>query len=97
MDGRDIGTVVYPNAEVKFFVTADIEVRTQRRYDELKFKGMSTPHDEVKTNLIHRDSIDSTRKDSPLIQASDAILIDNSYMNREEQLYIALKIIKEKI
>ncbi|MDA8692950.1 (d)CMP kinase [Saprospiraceae bacterium] len=97
MDGRDIGTVVYPNAEVKFFVTADVEVRTQRRYDELQAKGMPTPYDEVKTNLTHRDGIDSTRKDSPLVQASDAILIDNSYMGREEQLFIALKIIKEKI
>ncbi len=97
MDGRDIGTVVYPDAEVKLFVTADIEVRTQRRYDELASKNMTTPYEDVKKNLSHRDHIDSTREDSPLKKAKDAILLDNSYMDLEEQLYIALKIIEEKI
>lgn len=97
MDGRDIGTVVFPEAEVKFFVTADIEVRTQRRYDELASKNMDTPYGDVKKNLSHRDHIDSTREDSPLIQAEDSILIDNSYMGPEEQLFIALKIVKEEI
>ena len=97
MDGRDIGTVVFPNAEIKLFITADIDVRTQRRCEELTTKGMATPYGDVKKNLIHRDHIDSTRKDSPLIQATDALLIDNSYMGRQEQLFIALKIIKEKI
>ncbi len=97
MDGRDIGTVVYPDAEVKLFVTADIEVRTQRRYDELASKNMNTPYEDVKKNLSHRDHIDSTREDSPLKKAKDAILLDNSYMDLKEQLYIALKIVEEKI
>jgi cytidylate kinase len=97
MDGRDIGTVVFPDAEVKLFVTADVDVRTQRRYDELKLKGMDTAYEKVKENLSHRDHIDSTREDSPLTMSSDAILIDNSYMDREEQLFIALKVIEEKI
>jgi len=97
MDGRDIGTVVFPSAEVKLFITADIDVRTQRRYLELSKKQMDTPFDKVKQNLMHRDHVDSTRADSPLIQAEDAILIDNSYMGQEEQLFISRKIIDEKI
>lgn len=96
MDGRDIGTVVYPDAEVKFFVTADHNIRTQRRHNELKRKNMPTPAEEVSKNLKTRDLIDSTREDSPLIQADDAILINNSYMDREEQLFIAMKIIEQK-
>jgi cytidylate kinase len=96
MDGRDIGTVVYPDAEVKLFVTADHDIRTQRRYDELKRKNMHTPIEEVSKNLQTRDRIDSTRADSPLTQADDAILINNSYMDREEQLFIAKKIIEQK-
>ena len=96
MDGRDIGTVVFPNAEVKFFVTADHDIRTQRRYDELKRKNMHTPIEVVSINLQTRDRIDSTRADSPLIQADDAILINNSYMDRKEQLFIATKIIEQK-
>lgn len=95
MDGRDIGTVVYPDAELKLFVTANIEVRTQRRFLELQSKGMPTPSAEVKANLLHRDHIDSTRLDSPLIQADDAIKIDNSFMDRDEQLYIAQKLVAE--
>jgi len=97
MDGRDIGTVVFPTAELKLFVTANLDVRTQRRFLELKMKGMETPYKEIKQNLQHRDRIDSTRADSPLRQAADALLIDNSYMNREEQLYIVTKILKERI
>jgi len=97
MDGRDIGTVVYPQAELKLFVTAEIEVRTQRRYTELKEKNMETPYDAIRQNLMHRDHIDSTRADSPLIQADDAILIDNSFMYRSEQLYLCLKLAKERI
>jgi cytidylate kinase len=97
MDGRDIGTVVFPDAEVKLFITAEIEVRTERRFLELQEKGLNTPFEEVKSNLTHRDNIDSSREDSPLIQADDAILIDNSYMGREEQLFLACKIIDEKI
>ena len=97
MDGRDIGTVVYPSAELKIFVTAEIEVRTQRRFIELKEKNMETPYDAVRQNLMHRDHIDSTREDSPLKQAEDAILLDNSFMNREEQLFLCLKLAKERI
>lgn len=97
MDGRDIGTVVYPSAELKLFVTAEIEVRTQRRFIELKEKNMETPYDAVRQNLMHRDHIDSTREDSPLKQAEDAILLDNSFMNRKEQLFLCLKLAKERI
>jgi cytidylate kinase len=97
MDGRDIGTVVFPDAELKIFVTASIEVRSQRRYDELK---QSNPHitlDEVKDNLQARDFIDSTRKESPLRQADDAILLDNSHISREEQLALVLAWAKERM
>ena len=97
MDGRDIGTVVFPEAEVKIFVTADVDIRAQRRFDELERRGMPAPIETVKSNLRHRDHIDSTREDSPLTQADDAILLDNSYMNREEQLFVAKKIVEEKI
>jgi len=95
MDGRDIATVVFPDAEVKLFVTANLDVRTTRRHKELSQKGMPTEYEEVKKNLHHRDHIDSTRDDSPLRQADDALLIDNSYMDREEQLFIAQKIIED--
>ena len=85
MDGRDIGTVVFPDAELKVFVTATDEVRAQRRYDELKAKGMEADYDEVLRNVRERDYIDSHREVSPLRQAPDALLLDNSTMTREEQ------------
>lgn len=97
MDGRDIGTVVFPDAELKLFVTANLEVRTQRRYEELIAKGMPAPRKEVEDNLQHRDHIDSTRDDSPLRKAEDALLIDNSYMDRAEQLHLAQKLAKERL
>lgn len=97
MDGRDIGTVVFPKAEVKLFMTADPDVRAERRYAELKAKGDSVSLDEVKENLLQRDHLDTTRAVSPLIQADDAVIIDNSHLNREEQLNQALEIIQEKI
>ncbi|PLX09149.1 MAG: (d)CMP kinase [Marinilabiliales bacterium] len=97
MDGRDIGTVVFPEAELKFFVTADVDVRTQRRYDELKEKNPDLNFDEVKKNLIQRDKLDKSRKESPLKQADDAILIDNTNLSREEQLNIALELALKKI
>ena len=97
MDGRDIGTVVFPEAELKLFVTANIDVRTDRRFKELAEKNMPTDRAEVRQNLIHRDNIDSTRADSPLRQAEDAILIDNSYMTREEQLFLCQKLVKAVI
>lgn len=85
MDGRDIGTVVFPNAELKIFVTASAEVRAQRRYDELKAKGMEADYGEILKNVQERDYIDSHRAVSPLKQAPDAILLDNSQMTIGEQ------------
>lgn len=86
MDGRDIGTVVFPDADLKVFMTADPEIRAKRRYDELVSKNHPVPMDEIRDNIKHRDYIDSNREISPLKQADDALLLDNSYMTREEQL-----------
>ncbi len=97
MDGRDIGTVVFPNAELKIFVTASIDIRTQRRYDELKTKNPSIDIEEVRENLLLRDHIDSTRNESPLRQADDALLLDNSDMNRDEQLQLVMKWAMERM
>lgn len=96
MDGRDIGSVVFPDAEHKFFITADVDVRVQRRHNELTTKGRNVTMQDVKENLEHRDHIDSTREESPLTQTPSHILIDNSYLTRAEQLMIALKHIKAK-
>jgi cytidylate kinase len=85
MDGRDIGTVVFPDAELKIFVTAEPKVRAQRRYDEWTAKGMQVNFDEVLRNVIDRDYQDQHRAESPLKQADDAIVLDNSYMSRDEQ------------
>lgn len=85
MDGRDIGTTVFPEAELKIFVTATAEVRARRRFDELKAKGMDASYDEILDNVQQRDYIDSHREVSPLRQASDAILLDNSNMTIPEQ------------
>ena len=85
MDGRDIGTVVFPNAELKIFVTASAEVRAQRRYDELKEKGMPADYEDILKNVQERDYIDSHREVSPLRQADDALLLDNSHMTIPEQ------------
>ncbi|MBQ0068361.1 MAG: (d)CMP kinase, partial [Bacteroidales bacterium] len=86
MDGRDIGTVVFPDAEMKVFVTADAAVRAQRRYDELRGKGdTTTTLEEVLHNVTERDRIDTTRAESPLRQADDALVLDNSHMTIEEQ------------
>jgi cytidylate kinase len=90
MDGRDIGTVVFPNAALKIFVTASIEVRTQRRLAELKAKGEVIDELSVAQNLISRDHQDSTRAESPLKQAADAVVLDTSALSREEQLAWAL-------
>lgn len=94
MDGRDIGTVVFPNADIKLFIHAELETRVERRYNELIEKGVEIEKNEVRKNLKHRDHIDSTRKDSPLIQAEDAILIDNTDLTIEGQLQKSLNIIK---
>lgn len=85
MDGRDIGTVVFPNADIKIFMTASDNVRAQRRYDELTLKGESVSFDEVLKNIKDRDYIDSTRAESPLRKADDALLLDNSSMSKSEQ------------
>ena len=85
MDGRDIGTVVFPHAELKIFVTASAEVRAQRRYDELRQKGMEADYADILKNVQERDSIDSHRELSPLRQADDALLLDNSEMTIAQQ------------
>lgn len=85
MDGRDIGTVVFPDAELKIFVTASAEIRAQRRYDELKAKGQEVSFDEILNNVQERDRIDQTREVSPLRKADDAIVLDNSNMTITEQ------------
>ncbi len=96
LEGRDIGTVVFPAAELKIFMTSNVEVRTQRRYNELIATGQEVTFDAVKANLVERDLIDSTRSDSPLKQADDALVLDNSYLTMDEQLAIALKWAKER-
>jgi CMP/dCMP kinase len=90
MDGRDIGTVVFPDAELKIFLTADPDVRTSRRHLELAAKGIDADWDEIRQNLLDRDRIDSTRFDSPLRQAPDAVVIDNTFLSEEQQLEKAL-------
>lgn len=90
MDGRDIGTVVFPNADIKFFVTADPIVRAQRRYNELLSKNQKADLHEVISNLEHRDKIDTERADSPLRQADDAILLDNTHYDIDEQFSIVM-------
>ena len=86
MDGRDIGTTVFPNAEMKVFVTASAEVRAQRRYDELTARGDKADFNEILENVLQRDHIDQTREVSPLKKADDALLLDNSNLTREEQM-----------
>ena len=95
MDGRDIGTVVLPNAELKIFVTADADVRAKRRYDELLRKGSPATYEEVLDNIKMRDYNDVNRKESPLVQAPDALLLDNSFMTIEEQNTWLLNKVKE--
>ena len=86
MDGRDIGTVVFPDAELKIYMTADAKVRAERRYEELKAKGDNVSLDEILENVISRDQADMTREISPLRRADDALELDNSYMSVEEQM-----------
>ncbi|MBO2545545.1 (d)CMP kinase [Salegentibacter sp. BDJ18] len=97
MDGRDIGTVVFPDADLKLFMTASTEKRAERRYDELKGRGDEVKYEDVLANVKERDYLDTTRKDSPLVKAEDAIEIDNSDMNLEEQFEKVLKLAKDKI
>lgn len=91
MDGRDIGTAVFPNADLKIFMTADPKVRAQRRMDELKSKNVAVTFDEVMKNLTERDLMDTTRKENPLVKANDAIILDNTFLTREEQMELVLQ------
>ena len=97
MDGRDIGTVVFTDAELKIFMTSSAETRAQRRFDELIQKGEKVSYKEVYTNVVERDRVDTTRKDSPLVKAESAIEIDNSELSKEKQFEIILKLVEEKL
>ncbi|MBR6310351.1 MAG: (d)CMP kinase [Paludibacteraceae bacterium] len=97
MDGRDIGTTVFPNAELKIFVTASAEIRAQRRFDELKAKGKNDTYEKVLENVVERDRIDMTRAVSPLRKADDAIELDNSHMTIAEQLDYIVSLAENKI
>ena len=97
MDGRDIGTTVFPEAELKIFMTANVDVRVERRFKELSEKNPMITLDEVKENLQSRDHLDSTREVSPLKKAEDALVLDNSELSPEEQFSLALRWAKEKI
>jgi len=97
MDGRDIGTVVFPNAQVKFFLTASELVRAKRRHIELQEKNIQITFDDVLANIHKRDFIDSTREDSPLRKAKDAIILDNTYLSREEQFEFACQHIMDRM
>jgi cytidylate kinase len=96
MDGRDIGTTVFPHAELKIFMTADEDVRAQRRKLEMEAKGIKVTEEEVRKNIHQRDLEDTTRKESPLRKADDAIVLDNSNLTREQQLALALEWAKER-
>lgn len=97
MDGRDIGTVVFPNAELKLFMTASPETRAKRRFDELTAKGDDVTYADVLKNVQERDHIDSTRKDSPLVMALDAVEIDNSHLSLQEQFDKVLSLVQERL
>lgn len=97
MDGRDIGTVVFPKAELKIFMTAAASVRAERRFQELLSRGIKVSYNEVLENVTERDQIDSERADSPLKIAQDAIVIDNSDMNLEDQFHMILQLAKDRI
>ncbi|HTA62250.1 MAG TPA: (d)CMP kinase [Bacteroidia bacterium] len=95
MDGRDIGTNVFPKAELKVFMTADMDVRISRRVDELTSKGMHVSNEDVKRNLMERDHDDTHRKENPLTKADDAVVLDNTDLTREEQLEFVVKLISD--
>jgi cytidylate kinase len=97
MDGRDIGTVVFPKAELKIFMTASSETRAQRRFEELQTKGDNVSYEDVLKNVQERDYIDTHRDDSPLVIANDAIEIDNSHLTREEQFTTVLELVNDVI
>ena len=97
MDGRDIGTVVFPNAELKLFMTADPKIRAERRRLELEQKGEQVTFEEVLANIEERDHIDQTRDASPLRKADDAIVLDNSHMTIDEQMVWVEKLIEDRV
>jgi CMP/dCMP kinase len=97
MDGRDIGTVIFPDSELKLFMTGDTDIRVKRRYDELKSKGHKVTKEDVKENLKMRDHDDTTRKESPLTRAKDAVVIDNSNLSRNDQLKMVLALANQRI
>ena len=97
MDGRDIGSVVFPDAELKIFMTADHKIRAQRRFDELQAKGDVITFNEVLENITNRDNDDTSRSENPLVKAEDAIVIDNSEITPKEQLKIALEYVNDKL
>ncbi|HIY74932.1 MAG TPA: (d)CMP kinase [Candidatus Sphingobacterium stercorigallinarum] len=97
MDGRDIGTTVFPDADLKLFMTASPAVRAKRRFAELSAKGEETSMEEVQTNLAQRDHLDSTREESPLRQADDALVLDNSNLTQEDQLELVIDLVKRNI
>lgn len=97
MDGRDIGTVIFPDAELKLFMTGETAIRVKRRYDELKSKGEKVTMEDVEQNLKLRDQDDTTRKESPLIRAKDAVVVDNTNLSRNDQLQMVLALAKQRI
>jgi cytidylate kinase len=97
MDGRDIGTVVFPDAEIKIFMTASVDIRAKRRYDELLSKGEKVSMEEIKRNIIARDIADENRDISPLRRAEDAVVLDNSRMSVKQQMEWVMEIIAKKI
>jgi cytidylate kinase len=97
MDGRDIGTVVFPNADLKLFMTASPQTKAQRRFDELLEKGQRVTFEEVFQNVQERDYIDTHREDSPLVKANDAIEIDNSNLSKKEQFELVIELVNEKL
>ena len=96
MDGRDIGTVVFPDAEIKIYMQADLEVRARRRFDELKQKGIASDLDDIRKNIQERDYQDMHRTESPLLLAEDAHVLDNSHMTFVEQMSWFFALLKEK-
>jgi cytidylate kinase len=97
MDGRDIGTVVFPNADLKLFMTASPQTKAQRRFDELLKKGQQVTFEEVLQNVQERDYIDTHREDSPLVKADDALEIDNSNLSKKEQFDLVMELVNEKL
>ena len=97
MDGRDIGTAVFPHAELKLFMTASPDVRARRRYDELKAKGTEVSLQQIRQNLSLRDKEDTGRKEDPLVRANDALVLDNSDLTQEEQLELALGWVRQRV